>query len=133
MARFGRRTPANPKRPSVRALSVGDSRTPVSSATELRHAPYPPLGTSSDGVSQLSVFVSLRRSRRCRPCHRRPEYGVADPWGHDPWVPPVSASVGVDLGGSSVFRRFFLNKGFQNSFKSCLFHNLSSTAPKFVK
>ena len=38
MARFGRRTAANPKRPSVRALSVGDGRTLVSSATELRRA-----------------------------------------------------------------------------------------------
>jgi len=100
---------------------------------------------SSSGRSKGTLGCTSRRGARwCSPRGRRPrrrqdpagrswpEYGVADPWGDDPWVPPVSASAGVGLGGSSVFRRFYLNKGFQNLFKSCIFHNLSSIAPKLM-
>jgi len=101
---------------------------------------------SSSGRSKGTLgCASLRGARWCSPRGRRPrrrrepagrsrpECGVADPWGHDPWVPPVSASAGVNLGGSSVFCLFFLNKGFQNLIKSCIFHNFSSTASKLMK
>jgi len=99
------------------------------------------LRSSSDRSKGTLGCASLRGARWCSPRGRRPhrrrepagrsrpECGVADPWGHDPWVPPVSASAGVDSGGSSVFRRFFLKKGFTKF----VFHNLSSTAPKLMK
>jgi len=41
-----------------------------------------------------------------RPAKDRPVCCMADPCGHGPWIPPVSVSVGVDLGEFSVFRRF---------------------------
>jgi len=41
-----------------------------------------------------------------QPAEDRPRCCMAEPWGHGSWIPPVSASAGVDLGESSVFRRF---------------------------
>ena len=71
---------------------------------------------SSSGQSKGTLgCASLRGARWCSPRGRRPrrrrepagrsrpECGMADPWGHDPWVPLVSASAGVDLGRASSY------------------------------